>query len=346
VSDLGTAVSESCLQERFDRLRASYSNHDDLIRELERFVRDAPDDQIVRINPIQYAADHGRDEARVIDLFLHSRKAGLLTVEWHYVCRGCGTIIDSFHTLNAAGEHSFCKVWLVDRDADLTDFVEIAFSVSKAVRRSRFHDPETLSAKELYIDYNISAGALARDGTKARDFYRHHNAFVAFVEPGETKTFRIELVPGFFSLRYGPEFIVDPSSDNRVERVDITEREGRPAAPLRTVAPGSLTYNLTNATSARIIATAISITAAERIALSAYTPGFKLGGFLSGSRLLSTQTFLDLFPSETVMSAGGLAVKRMAILFTDIKGSTALYDRIGDMRHSTWYASISACCAM
>ena len=32
------------------------------------------------------------------------------------------------------------------------------------------------------------------------------------------------------------------------------------------------------------------------------------------------------------MSAGGLAVKRMALLFTDIKGSTALYDRIGDMK--------------
>jgi class 3 adenylate cyclase len=47
---------------------------------------------------------------------------------------------------------------------------------------------------------------------------------------------------------------------------------------------------------------------------------------------LSTQTFLDLFPSETVMSAGGLAVKRVALLFTDIKGSTALYDRIGDMK--------------
>jgi class 3 adenylate cyclase len=98
------------------------------------------------------------------------------------------------------------------------------------------------------------------------------------------------------------------------------------------VAPGTLTYNLTNASPARIIASAISVIAAERRALSEKPPGFKLGGFLSGSRLLSTQTFLDLFPSETVMSAGGLAVKRVAVLFTDIKGSTALYDRIGDMK--------------
>jgi class 3 adenylate cyclase len=295
-------------------------------------VRNAPDDQIMRINPIQYAADHRRDEAQVIDLFLHARKAGLFTMEWLYVCRGCGSIVESFHVLNAVGEHAFCKTCLVNRDADLSDFVEIGFTVSKAVRTSRFHDPEMLNAKERSIDCNISASALARDGTKARDFYWRHNVFIAYVEAGETKTFQVKLEPGFFSLRYGPEFIVDPSSENHVERIDITQCDGRPAEKVRTVAPGTLTYNLTNASPARIIASAISVIAAERRALSEKPPGFKLGGFLSGSRLLSTQTFLDLFPSETVMSAGGLAVKRVAVLFTDIKGSTALYDRIGDMK--------------
>ncbi len=200
------------------------------------------------------------------------------------------------------------------------------------MRASRFHDPETLSAKEFGIDYNIAASALARDGTKARDFYRRHNVFISYVEPGETKTFKVSLEPGFFSLHYGPELVVDPSSDNRVERIDISQREGRPAEKRQTVAPGALTYNLTNGSPDRIIASAISVTADELAALNRIAPGFKLGGFLSGSRLLSTQTFLDLFPSETVMSVGGLAVKRVAVLFTDIKGSTALYDRIGDMK--------------
>jgi class 3 adenylate cyclase len=32
------------------------------------------------------------------------------------------------------------------------------------------------------------------------------------------------------------------------------------------------------------------------------------------------------------MSSGGLAIKRVTLLFTDLKGSTALYDRIGDMK--------------
>ena len=69
MSSVRPAVIEPHFQERLDSLRTSYTNHEDLVSELERFVRTAPDDQIVRINPIQYAADQGRDEAQVIDLF-------------------------------------------------------------------------------------------------------------------------------------------------------------------------------------------------------------------------------------------------------------------------------------
>jgi Family of unknown function (DUF5939) len=93
VNNAAHTVSEPRFRESLDSLSASHANHEDLVSELEKFVRTAPDDQIVRINPIQYAADHGRDEAQVIDLFLHARKAGLLTMEWHYVCRGCGKIM-------------------------------------------------------------------------------------------------------------------------------------------------------------------------------------------------------------------------------------------------------------
>src|SRR5215467_6801109 len=127
--------------------------------------------------------------------------------------------------------------------------------------------------------------------------------FCTYVEPNQTRTFKIDLEPGFLVFQYGPELVVDPSSDNRLERIDIIHREGRPAEPIQTVAPGSLIYNLTNASPARVIAFAMGISEAELAAYKETPSGFRLGGFLSGSRLLSTQTFRDLFPSETVMSA-------------------------------------------
>jgi len=53
VSDSVSAISEPNLQERFGSLRTTYASREDLISELENFVRAAPDTQIVRINPTQ-----------------------------------------------------------------------------------------------------------------------------------------------------------------------------------------------------------------------------------------------------------------------------------------------------
>jgi len=53
--------------------------------------------------------------------------------------------------------------------------------------------------------------------------------------------------------------------------------------------------------------------------------------FLNGKRLLSSQTFRSLFRSEVIKASEGIGVKDITLLFTDLKGSTALYDRIGDL---------------
>ena len=53
--------------------------------------------------------------------------------------------------------------------------------------------------------------------------------------------------------------------------------------------------------------------------------------FLSGGRLLTTQTFRDFFRSEVIRATEGIAVRKVTLLFTDLEGSTALYDRIGDL---------------
>ena len=65
--------------------------------------------------------------------------------------------------------------------------------------------------------------------------------------------------------------------------------------------------------------------------------------YLTGKRLLTSQTFRGLFRSEVVGGAEGLAIRDVALLFTDIKGSTALYQRVGDLnafqlvqRHFDW----------
>ena len=55
-------------------------------------------------------------------------------------------------------------------------------------------------------------------------------------------------------------------------------------------------------------------------------------GTTSGHALLTLQAFRNLFPRETLLPNESLLVRRVAILFTDLAGSTALYARRGDTR--------------
>src|SRR5205085_1727352 len=53
--------------------------------------------------------------------------------------------------------------------------------------------------------------------------------------------------------------------------------------------------------------------------------------FLTAKRLFTNQTFRDLYRTETVNVDQRLKIANMTVLFTDLKGSTELYDRVGDL---------------
>jgi class 3 adenylate cyclase len=53
--------------------------------------------------------------------------------------------------------------------------------------------------------------------------------------------------------------------------------------------------------------------------------------FLRAERLLTNQTFRDLYGAETLNVDQRLKTTSLTYLFTDLKGSTALYDRVGDL---------------
>lgn len=60
-------------------------------------------------------------------------------------------------------------------------------------------------------------------------------------------------------------------------------------------------------------------------------PPLEFDPYMSGGMLLARQTFRRLFRSERVDEREGLGIRQVTLLFTDIKGSTALYERLGDL---------------
>jgi class 3 adenylate cyclase len=53
--------------------------------------------------------------------------------------------------------------------------------------------------------------------------------------------------------------------------------------------------------------------------------------FLTAKRLLTNQTFRDLYRTDTLDIDQRLKITSLTFLFTDLKGSTELYERVGDL---------------
>ena len=316
-------VDEERLAAKLEELGRLHASSGDLRPVLESFVRTAGDAELVRINPIAFARSHGLDEAALIDLFLYARKVGLLRMEWQYVCPGCGDIVESFSSLTSATAHYFCQICSTDREADLSDFIEITFTVPQEIRKSRFHDPWSLTPEEYFFSYRFTDNGVAPDGTPLRDYLRRRAVVCAFLEAGETATFDVRAEPDFLSFTNGPEVVVGPGRTDEVRSLAFDYTGTRSHGSHHELAAGPVRVEFTNATDQRYALLVVNITNDFRLTMAP---------FLSGAQMLSTQTFLDLFASETIVAAEGLSVKRVALLFTDLKASTALYDRIGDMK--------------
>ena len=68
---------------------------------------------------------------------------------------------------------------------------------------------------------------------------------------------------------------------------------------------------------------------------------------LTADRVATLQAFRDLFSAEVLRPGDEVAIRRVTLLFSDLKGSTALYDRVGDAaayrlvrEHFAWLAAI------
>jgi class 3 adenylate cyclase len=92
-----------------------------------------------------------------------------------------------------------------------------------------------------------------------------------------------------------------------------------------TLRPGPLRLSLDNQASVRVLPSVFIAADALHELLGKRRP------FLTAKRMLSNQTFRDIFKADNLNVDQRLKITSLTFLFTDLKGSTALYQRVGDL---------------
>jgi len=89
--------------------------------------------------------------------------------------------------------------------------------------------------------------------------------------------------------------------------------------------PGTLRIALDNRTDVRVLPSVWMANDCLHDLLGKRRP------YLTAKRLLTNQTFRDIYRTDTLDVDQRLKITSLTFLFTDLKGSTALYERVGDL---------------
>jgi class 3 adenylate cyclase len=329
---VANAVNENLLDERLAQLENARSWSPRLISKLESHIRAGDDDVLFRINPFTFAASRNASEKEVIDLFLHATALGLFRMDWALFCPHCCCVVESFRSLRGLHNHYRCSFCQVGYETALDDYVAVSFTISPDVRGISYHHPERLSAWDNFIKVGNTRDGVLPDGTAFIDAKERLAKVISYLPAGETTRLELDVTEGTI-LGASPEgkaallfSVAGPPAPNAQLR-RIRYDQDVEAFTTGDVAPGKIIFEVENLTSER-----------GTLVIAVVPPGVDVAGapirfvpFLNGKRLLTTQTFRDLFRSEVIKASEGIAVKDVTLLFTDLKESTALYDRIGDL---------------
>jgi len=289
-------------------------------------------------------------EDEAIALFLHATKAGLFEMEWHLVCGSCGHLVESLKSMAHLHAHYVCDSCNAENEADLDNYIQVAFTILPQLREIAFHQPDSLSVEDLYFKYHLckSVGPVL-DGQKLIDLLTDFTRHLSYLEPGEKKTLELNLSQGqmrISDLITGALLLLFISDQLSPEKQALPlklvagkfEMADRPLFPLTTTTD-YFTFKIKQTDQLpggkAILEVENLMDKKGSVWIMQFPPDFapapiEYEAFLSGKRLLSHQTFRDLYRFEVIKSAEGIAVKDLTYLFTDLKGSTELYDLIGD----------------
>jgi class 3 adenylate cyclase len=296
---------------------------------IEELVRDAPDRHLCRINVLDFAAKRGLDEEKSITAFLHAARLGLFELSWNVLCPSCGGVLDTSTALRSVNREEYHCAWCAaGYEPILDEIVEVTFTVNRRVRRIAAHDANELPFAEYFRQVFWSS---------AIDLPENLDRVIE-----ETTLETVELPPGekaLLSLQLPPQLVIllDPVTHMtqflEVKGEPTRERQSLsllfdkvlPAAETIELSPGPLRLSLENRTDTRVLPGLWVATDQLHQLLSRRKP------FLSAKRLLTNQVFRDLYGADTIDVDQRLKITSLTFLFTDLRGSTELYERVGDL---------------
>jgi class 3 adenylate cyclase len=259
---------------------------------LRDFLLSGSEVDLLHIRPLRLARLWKAPERAVIELCLLATKTGVLSMHWDLLCPNCRGPKLTVGSLDRLPQGAHCPTCNIDYGRDFARNVELTFRPARTIRR--IEEGEFCLFGPMTTPHVVLQQTLALGETRDVPVVLPHGAYrLRGLHPGTEV--QVEWREGGFpSLVIAAEGVSAgaPSPDGTVRIVNRASGE-------RTVVVESREW--------------------VREALTAH-------------RITAMQAFRDLFATEALRPGDEVGVGHVTLMFSDLRGSTALYSRIGDAR--------------
>src|ERR1700761_3051448 len=297
---------------------------------IQHLIETGADHELNRINLLDFSAGNGLDEERVIAGFLHASRLGLFELTWNVLCPGCGGVLDAHSTLKSLRHDDYhCGLCACNYEASVDEQVEVAFTVSPRVRRIAAHDPHSLPTADYFKQIFWSSGV---DFDEESFASLSHDVMLKALEmpAGEKPVLSLQW-PAQFIIVFEPVThsarFIDVQGEPSEEPQFLSLVYDKAHGPVETtiMRPGPLQLSLDNHAGVRVLPSVMVAADALHHLIGKRKP------FITAKRMLTNQTFRDVFKADNLTIDQRLKITSLTFLFTDLKGSSALYERVGDL---------------
>ncbi len=279
---------------RFDGLIAQLGSDPashGLAPKLADFLLHAPMVALSSVRPLTMARQWNASPADTVELFLAAQRLGIVAMGWDLLCPRCRGAKSRVEQLHELPRDAHCASCNIDYRRDFTRNVELTFHPERWLR--------PLPEGEL---------CLLGQGTTP------HVKFQAEVAAHSRKNFALTLPPGpyrFRTVEAGEQADADIEPDRVIPGL---RAEGDKIALAAPGGPDELVIQ--NDTDRPLIFVAEDRNWAKDA--------------LTGESVIAMPAFRRLCPEQLLRPGDDVEIGQVAILFTDLQGSTKLYDSLGD----------------
>jgi class 3 adenylate cyclase len=261
-----------------------------LARRLADLVLEGQEADLWHIRPLQLARTWQRPPLELIELCLQAVRAGLLELRWDLLCPRCRVAKAWSGGLDRLPEGAHCPTCNIDYGRDFAKNVEASFRPAEAVRR-------------------LESGEYCLMGPMTTP----HIKLQIALEPGESRTVAAQLAYGPYRLRtleIGPECDIDWQTGGfpcmLLGANTVAAGEPAPEGAIRLENRGN------------------------RARVAIVESRAWVADALTADRVTALQAFRDLFSDDVLRPGDEVSIGKVTLLFSDLRGSTALYQKIGD----------------